>query len=193
MTKKPIPSYPISEALKSLQVIKAFIDEGTELDELEATLSWYVINFGEEIVHQITTLDDRALAGKERKQLINEIQKTYENRSTKLKKLLVEVMRELELKSFDGGVYGNINLMDATQPKLEIVDEGKIPKKFFTTEVIPEHSVTTLDKEKLKGSLMAGEKIEGAKIETSQYIRIGHKIKQLRSEQPPELTEGVSF
>ena len=183
----------MQETLKHLQVVKAFTDEGTELDELESTLAWFITHYGEEAIDQILTLDTRALAGKERKKTINTIQKMCEKRAEKLRELIVGILKELDLKSFDGGVYGNITLMDATQPKLTIEDESKIPKKFFNTEIIPEHKVTTLDKDKLKAHLLLEEKIEGASIETTQYIRIGHKVKSIDRDLPPELTPGEAF
>lgn len=177
----------MKERLQALQVMKAFVDEGEEIAELEDTLTWFIENCGEDIADSVHDLESRALAGKERKKIINARQKQYEGRAANLRKFVVNIMKELGLDAFEAGIFGTVLRLDASTPSLHILDEEKILDEYYDTEIIPEQTVKTLNKEKLKAACIIaqgkGERVAGAETVQSQYLKIPGRPKETAVEE----------
>jgi len=171
----------MQERLQALEVLKAFVDEGEEIEELETSLAWFIANCGEDIADTVHDLESRALAGKERARIVKARQKQYEKRAENLRDLVVAIMKELGLATFEAGIFGTVHRLNASQPALNITSETDIPSEFYDTEVIPEHTETILNKERLKAACVLaqekGEEIPGARTVLSQYLKVPGKPK----------------
>lgn len=108
-------------------------------------------------------LESDLAAFKNEKDRIDKKIKTCNNNIEKMKSAILMFMLSAGIKKTKAGTF---NLSIGTSEKIHVTDEKKIPKEFFI-EQRPKINLMSLKK-----LLKNGEKIPGAELEQTEYVRV---------------------
>jgi len=133
----PTLMFPMEQRLHELSIMKAFLEDEADLQELRDTLNWFITKKPVEIARQLDDWTRAVESTKEQESDLSTRRKRLEGKVEALKNLVRAIMEELEIQAVPAGGYGTIRISTASQPKLTILDMSKLPDEFVDIEVVP--------------------------------------------------------
>jgi Arc/MetJ family transcription regulator len=136
------------------------IDEQTFTDTLEAMGTEEKLESYCKVIRQLEADGEMLKAEKER---IEKKQKAVTNSIDRMKKAVIEFMKA---QGADKTSAGTFTVALSTSKATKIIDESKIPKKFFVKQE------PKLDKKTILDLLKSGVKVKGCELQINEGVRI---------------------
>ena len=153
------------ELNQNYQRILDMIDDGAEgLQDTLESLSEAIEEKVENIAKVVKTLDSEAAAIKAEEERLAMRRRSLEGNAKRLKEYAQQSMELADIKKVKGEVF--TLAIQKNPPSLHVIDEGLVPKDYFTVPA------PVLDKKRLLTELKAGKEFDGVVIKQGQSLRI---------------------
>ena len=154
--------YEMTVSAKQLYdlMISGEIDEQTFNDTLEAMGTEEKLESYCKVIRQLEADAEMLKAEKER---IEKKKKTVDASIDRMKKAVMEFMKAQGTTKSSAGTF---TVALSTSKAVNILDESKVPKKYFTKQE------PKINKDAIRKELLCGMKIKGCELQTNEGVRI---------------------